>query len=109
MKLKQQVKSFLSIVFIIFLIPISLKICGVLKSDEKSANGSKHTPSSATQGQLQHVAEDSVEDSVPELPDDDVYVEDTDNDTNEDALPYFARVTNNFLRLVKTSPDSLVS
>ncbi len=46
---------------------------------------------------------------MPDLPDDDVSVEDTNNDTNEDALPFFARMTNHFLRLVKNSSDSLVS
>ncbi len=70
--------------------------CGVLKSGEKSADGSRHTPSSATQGQLRHITEDSIDDSVPDLPDDDVSVEETDNDTNEDALPYFVRMTNHF-------------
>ncbi len=84
--------------------------CGVLKAGDKSANSSKHTHPLTNHGQLNHTTEDSVDDkvnnSMADLPDYDVLVEDTDN---EDALPYFARMTNHFLRLVKTSPDSLVS
>jgi hypothetical protein len=38
----------------------------------------------------------------------DIIVEDTPNDTNDEVLHYFARVTNHYLRLVKGNP-SLVS
>jgi hypothetical protein len=38
---------------------------------------------------------------VPDLHDNDVSADDTANDNNEDALPYFARMTNPFILINK--------
>jgi hypothetical protein len=51
----------------------------------------------ANQGQLRHITEDTVDKFEPDQIDDDVSVNITANDTNEDDLPYFARMTNHFL------------
>jgi hypothetical protein len=56
-----------------------------------------------------HITEDAVDELESDQNDDDVSVDITANDTNEDDLPYFARMTNHFLRLVKSSPDTMAS
>jgi hypothetical protein len=73
------------------------EFCGVLKGDGKVADSSRNTSTSANQGQLRHITEDAVDELEPDQNDDDVSVDITANDTNEDDLPYFARMMNHFL------------
>jgi hypothetical protein len=74
---------------------------------EKKDGITTNTSTSSTPGHLRNVKEDLFEDAVSEdvadpMPDT------SSNDTNEDDLYYFARVTNHYLRLVKASPSVLV-
>jgi hypothetical protein len=70
-----------------------------------AGRGSSNNPSSnsaSTTGQLQHITEESFEDAI-----DDQVVdssEDVPNNTNEDNLHYFSRVTNHYLHLAKSAP-----
>jgi len=67
----------------------------------KKKGASTPTPTNST-GQLRHITEEASSDSVVE----DVSDADFDqlgNDTNEDALLYFERLSKHYLRLVKSS------
>jgi len=84
--------------------------CHVKKECEKQLNTSTQPISGSTtgvssRGQLCHITE---EDFVDAVDDDtkDVCPESLDNDTNVADLFYFARVTNHYLRLVRSSPDN---
>jgi hypothetical protein len=75
-----------------------------------NSSGSSNPSSSSTStsvGQLRHITEESFEDATDEVVDDAV-VDDTTNDTSDEVLHYFARVTNHYLRLVKSN-TSLIS
>jgi hypothetical protein len=68
------------------------EFCGVLKGDGKVADSSRNTSISANQGQLRHITEDAVDELEPDQNKDNVSVDITANETNEDDLPYFARM-----------------
>ncbi len=70
-------------------------------SNKKSSSTSSGTDST---GNLRQIMEDVYEDA---LADDALEVSHEDNDTNEDSLIYFFRLTNHYLRLVKS--DASVS
>jgi len=74
--------------------------CFILKEGDKTGSSSKSS-TSVTTGQLRHiseeVADEIVEESIEDSP------EELGNDTNEDSLHYFARITKHYLRLVKSS------
>jgi hypothetical protein len=86
--------------------------CFIKKECEKLIAARKNSPSStisgnASQGQLRHLTEDQeaeeeiVEDVTDSMPDM------SGNDTNEEALFYFARVSNHYLRLGKSNSWSI--
>jgi hypothetical protein len=77
------------------------KECDKVRSQPKESNVKSSTTCGATVGQLRHVTEYMYEDAVEtDVPED---TQDESNDTNEADLLYFARLTNHYLRLVKTS------
>jgi hypothetical protein len=59
--------------------------------------------SSNTTGRLRHITED-LDEEVEQEEVENVLPDAQTNNTNEEVLPYFARVTNHYLRLVKNSP-----
>jgi hypothetical protein len=67
--------------------------------------GATQNPSSSP-GQLRHISEEEFEDAVA-VADESVPVTSEDNETNEDSLMYFARITNHYLRLVKNCPSRI--
>ena len=72
------------------------KECDKFLVTKKSGGGTN--PTSAV-GQLRHITEEDYEDAVA---DDTLLVSSEDNNTNEESLMYFARLTNHYLHLVKT-------
>jgi hypothetical protein len=79
------------------------KECDKFLSEKKDTNTS-HLSSGAP-GHLRNIKEEVFEDAVADdnITEDSVdTLIDSPNDTNEDALYYFARMTNHYLRLVKT-------
>jgi len=82
------------------------KECDRIISGNPTRNSSSTKPTASNVGQLRHLTEEShvVEDDE-ETPDneDDMLV----NDTNEDALIYFERLSKHYLRLVKSNPSTL--
>jgi len=80
---------------------VKLECDALIASQKSTSSGTAMTNS----GRLRHVTEETYEDALTE----DV-VEDVDengvNDTNEEELIYFARLTNHYLRLVKVSDPS---
>jgi hypothetical protein len=78
------------------------KECDIIVNSRGNTQGS--TPISNTHpGQLRHMIEESYEDAIEDQVADSS--EAVTNDTNENSLHYFSRVTNHYLRLVKSSPD----
>jgi len=82
--------------------------CGVkLECDELLASCQKTkspgTLSSAS-GQLRHITEETFTDAASEEVTE-LLSDSNGNDTNEESLYYFARLTNHYLRLVKSSDD----
>jgi hypothetical protein len=86
------------------------KECDTLLLEKRDATASNLL--SGTSGRLRNIKEEVFEDAVADdsITEDsvDTLIEST-NDTNEDALYYFAHMTNQYLRLVKASPFSLVA
>jgi hypothetical protein len=80
--------------------------CAVKKECDRfvaSKSTSPQPSSLVTSGQLPHITEEVFIDSVQ----DDCQVDfDMPNDTNQDVLNYFARVTNHYLRLARSSAVS---
>jgi hypothetical protein len=76
--------------------------CHVLKEGDKTGNSTTNSGQASGTGQLWHITEDLVDDIV------DASLEDKSgelgNDTNDESLQYFARVSNHYLHLVKSSP-----
>jgi len=72
----------------------------------QNASSLNVSASTNSTGQLHHITEDIFEDACVEYVEDSI--EDESNDTNEESLNYFSRVTNHYLRLAKTS-SQLVS
>jgi hypothetical protein len=72
------------------------KECDKFSVTKKSGGGTN--PTSAV-GQFRYITEEEYEDAVA---DDTLLVSSEDNDTNEESLMYFARLTNRYLHLVKT-------
>jgi hypothetical protein len=84
------------------------KECDRLVATKQTSNFS--VPSSSNSPiteQLRHVTEESYEDAIEDVSDD-VVLQDTSNDTNDEVLHYFACVTNHYLCLVK-GDSSLLS
>ncbi len=80
------------------------KDCDKLLQAKKSSS-TTHPSSTSTTGQLRHITEEE-EVSQDSLVDDSSAVSNDDsNDTNDDVLNYFSRVSNHYLRLVKSTPD----
>jgi hypothetical protein len=80
------------------------KECDKLLQAKKSS--STASPSSTlTSGQLHHITEEEeiLQDSL--VDDSSAVSNDDHNDTNDDVLNYFSRVSNHYLRLVKSTPD----
>jgi hypothetical protein len=78
------------------------------KKNAASAPAPAPTSSNSTSGHLHNLKEDIFEDAVAEdtvamLP------ESSSNDTNDNDLYYFSRMTNHYLHLVKVSPHSATS
>jgi len=83
------------------------KECDKLRQAKSSSTGNASSGVvTSGQSQLRHITEELFEDAVYEDVSDSV-VEEGINDTNQDILNYFSRVTNHYLRLVKS--DSLNS
>ncbi len=76
------------------------KECEKLLAEQKAKNSSA---TASTTGRLRHIQEDIFEDVLDDsLPE----VEQEPNDTNDELLHYFARVTNHYLRLVRSQPST---
>jgi len=77
------------------------------KGDNQPASSDQSTSAStsggASRGQLRHITEENFSDAV-ENESNDACLESLDNDTNDVDLLYFARVSNHYLRLVRSSP-----
>jgi hypothetical protein len=84
------------------------KECGRIIAAKSTSNSSdpSSSPSTVT-GQLRHLTEESYEDAIKDVSED-VVLQDTPNNTNDEVLHYFARVTNHYLCLVK-GDSSLLS
>jgi hypothetical protein len=85
--------------------------CYVKKECDKQLTDlqSKNSPANATtqsSGRLHHIQDDLFEDSVVESVSEG---EQESNDTNDDVLNYFARVTKHYLRLVRSKSSSSMS
>jgi len=79
--------------------------CDKLRSKKNASPASSNLRASPA-GQLRHLTEEVFADAV--MPDDSCVDDDVSgNDTNEDTLLYFARVSNHYLRLVKNSDSSV--
>jgi hypothetical protein len=83
--------------------------CSIKKESDKIVDDQKPGSSSpshnaSSSGHLRHIKDDIFEDAVS---DDAVenFVDESTNDTNDEELIYFARVTNHYLRLVKASTN----
>jgi hypothetical protein len=84
------------------------KECEKLVANKKSNVPTPGSSTSASQGQLHHLTEEQVEE---ETFDDDVadsLLDQSCNDTNEEDLYYFARVSNHYLHLVKSTAPLVV-
>jgi len=86
------------------------KECNRILASKQSHGPTNQSKSvSGTTGQLRHtteVSEDVLEEQVDESVDA-CLTEDYSNDTNEEILHYFSRVTNHYLRLIKSTPTSV--
>jgi len=85
------------------------EVCSVRKEYTKAQENKKDlNTNSATKvmGQLRNIKKEMFEDAVSE--EDDVQA-DCSNDTKEDDLHYFSRLTNHYLCLVKSNPSSSVA
>jgi hypothetical protein len=88
--------------------------CSVKKDCDKQVadrrpNTSSSISNTGVSGHLRHMKDDIFEDAVSDDVADDILI-DSSNDTNEDELLYFARVTSHYLHIVKaTSPIPVVS
>jgi hypothetical protein len=78
------------------------KECDKIISENKNSN-TPSTASNGSSGHLRNLKEDAFEDAVSEEVGD-VLPDSQSNDTNEEDLYYFARLSNHYLRLVKVSP-----
>jgi hypothetical protein len=86
--------------------------CHIKKEDEKMGIFQKQKGTTATNptshtGQLRHITEEKFMDAASD--DFPVVDESNGNDTNEDTLLYFTRLSNHYLRMVKTSPSLLTA
>jgi hypothetical protein len=82
------------------------KECDKIVADRK--NNSSSTQNAGSSGRLRNLKEEIFEDAISEdIPVD--CIDDSTNDTNEDELLYFARVTNHYLCLVKASTSGFPS
>jgi hypothetical protein len=70
--------------------------CHVLKEGDKAGNSTKNSGQASGTTQLQHITEELLDDI-------EAASEELGNDTNDESLQYFARVSNHYLRLVKSS------
>jgi len=82
------------------------KECEKLSGDQKPKSTTSSQPGSQ-HGQLRHITEDQFMDA--ESGDIPVVDESNGNDTNEESLLYFTRLSNHYLRLVKASPSLLTA
>jgi len=80
------------------------KECDKLLQSKKSSSSTNQS-SSHHNGQLRHITEEH--EAVSDVLDESSVVsnEETPNDTNDDLLIYFSRVSKHYLRLVKSTPD----
>ncbi len=75
--------------------------CHVRNECLKLFQEKKELKNTSETGQLRHLTDENFEDAMTEdLPDTAV---DMSNDTNQDVLNYFARVTNHYLRLARST------
>jgi len=74
--------------------------------DQKQKGTTATNPTSQT-GQPRHITEEKFMDAASD--DFPVVDESNGNDTNEDTLLYFTRLSNHYLRMVKTSPSLLTA
>jgi hypothetical protein len=82
--------------------------CEKLASTKRKP-GNSSTPTSSTSGHLHHMQGDEDFEAAISAEPDTENMNVLDNDTNADSLPYFARMTNHYLRLVNSSSQSLSS
>jgi len=78
------------------------KECDKVLASQSTSSLNASAPNTLT-GQLRHLTEDIFEDACVDHVEDSI--EDESNDTNEESLNYFSRVTNHYLRLAKNSPQ----
>jgi hypothetical protein len=80
------------------------KKCEKMGLDQKQRNSQPNSPGTQT-GQLRHITkehfEDATSDFIPEVD------ESNGNDTNKESLLYFTRISNHYLRMVKTTHSLL--
>jgi hypothetical protein len=86
--------------------------CYVKKECDKQSASSNQSTSASTssgtsRGQLRHITEEHFSDAVEDESNDGC-LESLDNDTNDADLLYFARVSNHYLRLVRSSPTPTI-
>jgi hypothetical protein len=83
--------------------------CFVKKACANASSTSSQSVSDITgpRGHLRNIKEEDVDEDV--TPEDQVDCEDTNNDTNNEVLNYFARVSNHYLHLVKSSNSTNVT
>jgi len=83
------------------------KECDRILAANKTPSDSSSNPRLSTHGQLRHITEDVTLDPTEvadDTPDNEFAM--LANDTNEDELLYFARLTNHYLRAVKNNPNT---
>jgi hypothetical protein len=80
------------------------KECDKIIADQKSKTTSQngYNPNASSTGHLRNIKEDDFEDACAEITSD---VDPESNDTNQDVLNYFSRMTNHYLRLVRSTPS----
>jgi hypothetical protein len=83
------------------------KECDKIVADRKS-DASSPSPNASSSGHLHHIKDDIFEDAVSNDFVENI-VDESTNDTNNEELIYFARVTNHYLRLVMASPTFVTS
>jgi hypothetical protein len=80
--------------------------CEKIGLDQKQRNSQPNSPGTQT-GQLRHITEENFEDApsdvIPEVD------ESNGNDTNEESLLYFTRISNHYLQMVKTTHSLLTA
>lgn len=80
--------------------------CNVkLECDKGTQDKRSSGPISSASGQLRHITEEHYEDAIDDVPNDPVS-EELSNDTSDASLQYFARVSNHYLRLVRSSSNA---